>query len=286
MEASRDVLRLVEIMRALRNPSGGCPWDLEQDFASIAPYTIEEAYEVADAIERSDPVDLCEELGDLLLQVVYHSQMAAEKGWFDFDDVVEGITRKMIRRHPHVFGDAEARSAGSAKGQWERIKAEEKAEKAARRAEFETSGKPEARSNQTPLYLDDVPGVFPALTLALKIQKRAAKVGFDWNDPTPIEAKIDEELGEFRHAVETGTSREQEAEMGDLLFSVVNLARYHELDPENALRITVRKFRDRFAYIERALVRDGQTLESATLDEMDALWVEAKGASRAASARE
>lgn len=283
MEASRDVSRLVEIMRALRNPDGGCPWDLEQDFASIAPYTIEEAYEVADAIERSDPVDLREELGDLLLQVVYHAQLAAEQGWFDFDDVVEGINRKMIRRHPHVFGDAEARSAGSAKGQWERIKAEEKAEKAALRAERNETARPEAAADQPALYLDDVPGVFPALTLALKIQTRAAKVGFDWDDPAPIEAKIEEEFEEFRKAVESGSRDDQEAEMGDLLFSVVNLARYHKVDPENALRRTVRKFRNRFAHIERSLRQDGRTLESASLKEMDALWVAAKGVVREAS---
>ena len=279
MTPSKDVSRLIEIMAALRDPNGGCPWDLEQDFATIAPYTVEEAYEVADAIERKDMVDLREELGDLLLQVVYHAQLAAEAGAFDFGDVVEGITRKMIRRHPHVFGDAVARSAGSAKGQWETIKAEEKAEKAALRAPM-ADADPAAGAapdgGSSPGYLDEVPAAFPALTLALKVQQKAARVGFDWDDPEPIVAKIEEELGELEDAVRSGDADGSEAELGDLLFSVVNLARYHRIDPEAALRRCVRKFRDRFGFIEDGLATKGRTLEEASLDEMEALWVAAK----------
>ncbi|MEX6507947.1 nucleoside triphosphate pyrophosphohydrolase [Jiella sp. M17.18] len=281
MTPSREVSRLVEIMAALRDPQSGCPWDLEQDFTTIAPYTIEEAYEVADAIERDDAVDLKEELGDLLLQVVYHAQLAAEKGLFDFGDVVAGITKKMIRRHPHVFGDAEARSARSAKGQWETIKAAEKAERLDARSQAETaslSGRPMPAATGTPRHLDQVPAGFAALTLALKVQKQAAKVGFDWDRPEPILAKIEEEIAELAEVVETGDRDGAEDEMGDLLFSVVNLARFHEIDPEAALRRCVRKFRDRFGFIEDGLEASGRTLADASLDEMEALWVAAKGA--------
>ena len=284
MTPSKDVVRLIEIMAALRDPQTGCPWDIEQDFSTIAPYTIEEAYEVADAIERGDPIDLREELGDLLLQVVYHAQLASEAGLFDFGEIVETVTTKMIRRHPHVFGDAQARSARSAKGQWERIKAEEKAE---RRLLRETAqgvrldGRVDDEPRDTSLagamgLLDEVPAAFPALTLALKIQKKAAGVGFDWDDPVPIYGKIDEEIGEFREAIGAGDADASEAELGDLLFSVVNLARFYDIDPEHALRRCVRKFRDRFGFIETELVRSGRQLETATLDEMEALWTEAK----------
>ena len=298
MEPARDISRLIEIMAALRNPDGGCPWDLEQDFSTIAPYTIEEAYEVSDAIERGDQVDLKEELGDLLLQVVYHSQMASEAGWFTFEDVVEGITTKMIRRHPHVFGDAEARSAGSAKGQWERIKAAEKEEKAAERAKVLGENAKSAGEG----FLDKVPSAFPALTLALKIQKEAAKVGFDWSEPEPIFAKIEEEIAEFKEVLEVasadaghlqpastapaGVSRvpmsehatpdRREEELGDLIFSVVNLARYYDVDPEKALRGCVSKFRARFRHIETALASEGKSLQEASLGEMEAHWVSAK----------
>ncbi|MCB8839877.1 nucleoside triphosphate pyrophosphohydrolase [Aurantimonas sp. VKM B-3413] len=283
MTPSREIQRLVEIMTALRDPKDGCPWDVEQDFSTIAPYTIEEAYEVADAIERDDAVDLKEELGDLLLQVVYHAQMAAECGLFDFGDVVEGITTKMIRRHPHVFGDAEARSARSAKGQWEKIKAEEKAERQRARTEAETTSLTGRAADRAPVngaqrHLDQVPAAFPALTLALKVQKQAAKIGFDWDRPEPILAKIEEEIGELSEAVSSGDRDAAEGEMGDLLFSVVNLARYHEIDPEAALRRCVRKFRDRFGFIEDGLVATGRTLQDASLDEMEALWIAAKGA--------
>ncbi|WP_102958424.1 nucleoside triphosphate pyrophosphohydrolase [Mangrovicella endophytica] len=279
MQPARDVQRLIEIMAALRAPETGCPWDLEQDFTTIAPYTVEEAYEVADAIERNDAADLREELGDLLLQVVYHAQLAAERGLFGFEDVVETITRKMIRRHPHVFGDETARSARSAKGQWERIKAEEKAEKAALRR---SSARLDGRAAGTGpalgehLWLDEVPGGFPALTLALKVQKRAATVGFDWDDAAPILAKIHEELAEFDEAVESGDADAKEAELGDVLFSIVNLARFHDVDAEAALRRCVQKFRTRFAHIERSLCAAGSNLKDASLDEMERLWVEAK----------
>ncbi|HEX2017434.1 MAG TPA: nucleoside triphosphate pyrophosphohydrolase [Aurantimonas sp.] len=275
MTPSREIARLIEIMAALRHPVTGCPWDLEQDFSTIAPYTVEEAYEVADAIERNDMVDLREELGDLLLQVVYHAQLAAEAGSFDFADVVEGVTRKMIRRHPHVFGDAEARSAGSAQLHWERIKAEERAEKAALR---QAPGSSEAAADDagTAGRLHGVSTAFPALTLALKVQKQAAEVGFDWDSAEPIIAKIDEELAELAEAVDAGNADASEAELGDLLFSVVNLARFHRIDPEVALRRCVLKFRDRFGFIETEIAAGGRTLEEASLEEMEALWVAAK----------
>ncbi len=278
MTPSRNVARLVEIMEALRDPKTGCPWDIEQNFATIAPYTVEEAYEVSDAIERDDMVDLREELGDLLLQVVYHAQLAAEQGLFEFGDVVETITRKMVRRHPHVFGDAVARSARSAKGQWEKIKAEEKAERAALRAKRAGDASPSTGANgvDRPRHLDQIPAAFPALTLALKVQKKAADTGFDWDRPEPILEKIDEELGEFAEAIANRDRDASEAELGDLLFSVVNLARFHEIDPELALRRCVRKFRDRFGFIEDQLETTDRSLHSASLDEMEALWAAAK----------
>ncbi len=289
MEPARDIARLIEIMAALRQPEDGCPWDIEQTFDSIVPYTLEEAYEVADAIQRRDPEDLREELGDLLLQVVYHAQMATEADLFTFDDVVLGITTKMVRRHPHVFGDAEARNARSAKGQWERIKAEERAEKASRRAERAaaverpTTGgewrpKPPSRA---PRLLDAVPSAFPALTEALKVQEKAAKVGFDWDRAADIEAKIDEERAELDAALAAGDRAAASEEFGDVLFSLVNLGRFHELDSEAALRGCTRKFRSRFGHIEARLVASGRTLQDASLAEMEALWLEAKTRARA-----
>jgi len=272
MQPSRDIQRLIEIMAALRDPQTGCPWDIEQDFRSIAPYTIEEAYEVADAIARGDVDDLREELGDLLLQVVYHARMAEEDGSFGFGDVVEGITRKMIRRHPHVFGDAEARSAGMAKGMWERIKAEEKAEK--RAARLERGLDPEVAGRG---YLDGVPVGFPALTRALKLQQQAARVGFDWDDDALVLDKVEEEIGELREALKDGDAEAAADELGDVLFALVNFARRRKIDPEAALSGTNDKFRSRFHYIEHELGRQGRSLEDATLGEMEALWQQAKG---------
>ena len=271
MKPSRDISRLIEIMAALRTPVTGCPWDLEQDFSTIAPYTLEEAYEVADAIQRSDMDDLREELGDLLLQVVYHARMAEEEGAFAFDDVVEGITTKMIRRHPHVFGDEAARSAGMAKGMWEKIKAEEKAEKRARRTARGLSPEDHGKG-----YLDSVPVAHTALTRALKLQERAAKIGFDWGAAGPVLDKIEEEIGELRAAIEAGGKAGMQDEMGDVLFAVVNLARHLGIDPETALRGTNEKFRSRFHAVEASLNDQGSSLEAASLDEMEALWQAAK----------
>ena len=269
MTPSRDISRLLEIMAALRTPVTGCPWDLEQNFATIVPYTIEEAYEVADAITRGDFDDLREELGDLLLQVVYHARMAEEQNAFAFGDVVEAITRKMIRRHPHVFADKDGNIApAGVKSAWERIKAEEKVERAARRPLEET-----ARS-----LLSDVKAGQPALTRAMELQRKASTVGFDWNDPRAVLAKIREEADEIEAALDGGNPEELADETGDLLFALVNLARHVGADPESALRGTNAKFERRFAYIERALAAKGRSLEDATLEEMDALWNEAKAA--------
>lgn len=275
MKPSRDVSRLVEIMTALRTPVTGCPWDLEQDFRSIAPYTVEEVYEVVDAIQRDDMENLREELGDLLLQVVYHAQMADERQSFDFADVVEGVTTKMIRRHPHVFGDEKARSAGMAKGAWDRIKQVEKRERAQRRAEMGL-----ADPSQDNGLLDDVPAAMEPLMEALKLQKQASKVGFDWNNPASVLAKIREEVDEVEVEITENDKTALEQELGDLLFVVVNLARHLDIDPGNALRSCNRKFRDRFAYVENNVSRHGQTLEEADLETMEALWVEAKTKSR------
>ncbi|MCT7375388.1 nucleoside triphosphate pyrophosphohydrolase [Chelativorans salis] len=268
MKPSRDISRLIEIMAALRDPETGCPWDVKQDFSTIAPYTIEEAYEVLDAIQRGDMHDLREELGDLLLQVVFHARMAEEAGTFDFADVVEAITTKMIRRHPHVFGDEDAREAGMAKGMWEKIKAEEKAERRARR-----NG---AGGDERAGYLDDVTVALPALSRALKLQEKAARVGFDWGAPRPILDKIEEEIGELREAMDDGRREAVAEEFGDLLFALVNLGRHMGLDPEAALRGTNEKFRHRFHAVERGLEADGKALGAASLEEMESLWQRAK----------
>jgi len=258
---------LLAVMARLRDKVSGCPWDVEQSFATIAPYTIEEAYEVADAIARDDLDALKDELGDLLLQVVYHAQMASEDDRFDFADVADAITRKMIRRHPHVFGDAD-RSAFLNDGTWQRIKAEEKAERG------------EARDGSR---LDDVPLALPALTRAVKLQKRAAEVGFDWPSLVPVLAKVEEEVAELKSAIadsggaENRTTRVAE-EFGDLLFVMANVARHLKLDPEVALRGANDKFVRRFKSIETALAKDGRTPEDANLEEMDQLWDEAKAA--------
>jgi ATP diphosphatase len=270
MTPSRDIARLIEIMAQLRTPVTGCPWDLEQNFQTIAPYTIEEAYEVADAIARSDLEDLKDELGDLLLQVVYHARMAEEQNAFNFGEVVEAICRKMIRRHPHVFADKDGNIApAGVKSAWERIKAEEKAERAARRP-----GEAVASSS----LLSAVKAGQPALTCAMELQRKASTVGFDWNDPRAVLQKIREEADEIEAALDHGDSEELAAETGDLMFALVNLARHVGADPEMVLRATNAKFERRFAYIERALASQGRTPEAASLEEMDALWNEAKAA--------
>ncbi|MFN0219132.1 MAG: nucleoside triphosphate pyrophosphohydrolase [Hyphomicrobium sp.] len=343
-EPSRDVARLIEIMAQLRTPETGCPWDLEQTFETIAPYTIEEAYEVADAIARGDLADLKDELGDLLLQVVYHARMAEELGAFQFGDVVDGVTRKMIRRHPHVFGDATARDAGAVKGLWETIKAEERAEKARERARLAQLVIPDAApgavirdpgpesqqgasgSRRTPSselasagmttfpdaasLLANVPLALPALTRALKLQDKAAKVGFDWPNLAPVFDKLKEEIAEFeavalpadpRGAANSGAPAtsgrldggESDAasksssegaikeEFGDLVFVMANIARHLKIDPEAALRGANQKFTRRFAHIEARLAEKGRTPEQSSLEEMDALWDEAKAIEKA-----
>ena len=276
LEPSRDISRLLEIMNALRTPVTGCPWDLEQDFKSIAPYTIEEACEVADAIERGDMEDLRLELGDLLLQSVYHAQMASELGMFDFGDVVEGITQKMIRRHPHVFGTAdvsaeEYSAKGMAAGTWERIKEEEKQEAVETRKAKGLPAKTPANS-----ILDDVPSTLPSLAGAVKLQKKASKVGFDWNDPRAVISKIREELSEFEDELNSNNISNQEEELGDILFALANLARHQKIDPDSALRKTNQKFRNRFRYVEENISRMNETMDSASLEDMDTLWNEAK----------
>ncbi len=274
----KSIADLLAVMAALRTPGTGCPWDLEQTFATIAPYTIEEAYEVADAIERGNRVDLKEELGDLLLQVVYHARMAEEEGTFSFADVVDGVTEKMIRRHPHVFGDEKQRSGQLAKGWWEAIKAEERAAKQA-------AGGSAVPAD--PSLLADVPVGLPGMTRAIKLQAKAARVGFDWPTLAPVFSKMQEELAELEEiavpADPRGTSPPDRPtdprivdEFGDVLFVMANVARHLEVDPETALRTANAKFVRRFAYIERRLAEQGKTPEGATLEEMDDLWIEAK----------
>lgn len=270
LQPSRDIARLIEIMAALRTPGTGCPWDLEQDYSTIIPYTIEEAYEVADAVARNDLGDLAEELGDLLLQVVFHARMAEEEGAFAFPDVVEAITTKLIRRHPHVFGTARDLPPEEVKRMWGEIKAQEKAERAARRA---AAGLPADSTGRT---LDGIPLAFPALTRALKLQEKAGKVGFDWQDARQVLAKIREETEEVSAALEDGGTEAIKDEIGDMLFAVVNLARHAGVDPEAALRGTNDKFTRRFSHVEDRLSEAGRTPTEASLDEMEALWVEAK----------
>ena len=267
MIPSRDIGRLLDIMAALRTPKTGCPWDLAQNFSTIAPYTIEEAYEVADAIARGDLADLKEELGDLLLQVAFHSRMAQEQRAFDFGDVVQAITEKLIRRHPHVFGDERSHTPHAVEDLWHRVKDQEKREKAARKGEPAEEG-----------ALAGVPVTLPALTRAFKLQEKASKVGFDWNDPRAVLRKIREEADEIEAELDRGEmdTAATAAEVGDLLFAVVNLARHLYADPEAVLRQTNRKFERRFSSIERALATQGKAPQNATLAEMDALWEEAK----------
>ncbi|HEY8565293.1 MAG TPA: nucleoside triphosphate pyrophosphohydrolase [Beijerinckiaceae bacterium] len=269
MRPSRDIADLLALMAALRAPDTGCPWDLAQTFATIAPYTVEEAFEVADAIERGDLDDLRDELGDLLLQVVFHARMAEEQGAFAFGDVVEAITAKLIRRHPHVFGEARHLAREAVKALWDEIKSAEKAERAARGVSAPAS------------LLSDVPAGFPALTRAVKLTTRAATVGFDWDDPRQVVAKIREELDELEAALDAGAPEAVQDELGDLLFAAANLARHTGIDPEAALRGTNAKFQRRFAAIEAGLAERGRSLQDATLDEMEALWVKAKERERA-----
>jgi nucleoside triphosphate diphosphatase len=261
---------LLHLMARLRDPQHGCPWDLKQNYATIVPHTIEEAYEVADAIERGDFEHLPGELGDLLFQVVYYSQLAREEGRFEFAQVVDGITRKLVRRHPHVFPDGDLYGAvdvakleeAAVKQRWEEIKAEERAEKAAA---------PEQLS-----LLDDVPTALPSLSRAIKLQKRAAQVGFDWPEALPVVDKVREELDEVLEAMSENDPEAIAEEIGDLLFVVSNLARHLKVDPESALRAANAKFERRFRFIEQALREAGRNMEDCALEELDALWGEAK----------
>jgi ATP diphosphatase len=272
---SSDIAMLVAIMAALRTPETGCPWDLEQTFGTIAPYTIEEAYEVVDAIARNDLADLRDELGDLLLQVVFHARLAEEQGLFDFGGVVEAITAKLIRRHPHVFGQARDLTPEEVKALWGQIKAQEKAERAAYR---QAQGLPETEAKG---HLGSVPVNLPALTRAVKLQSKAADVGFDWPEARFVFDKIKEEMQELEAAISENDSVHIEEEFGDLLFVMANLARHLKIDPETALNQGNHKFLRRFAHIEKRLAEDGVPLKEAGLERMDALWNEARAADKA-----
>jgi tetrapyrrole methylase family protein/MazG family protein/ATP diphosphatase len=255
--------RLLAIMAQLRDPKSGCPWDLEQTFATIAPYTVEEAYEVADAIERNDLADLKDELGDLLLQVVCHARIAEEQGAFAFDDVARAINDKMIRRHPHVFGEESYASGEAQTSAWEAMKAQERASK-----------------GRNLSLLDDVPAGLPAMTRAVKLTKRAARVGFDWPDVSFVLEKLREEIGEMEAEIVSGDQDALRGEIGDVLFVMANLARKLDIEPEDALRATNAKFVRRFQFIEAGLAERGRTLQESDLDEMDALWDAAKVAEK------
>jgi len=268
VQPSRDIARLIDIMAALRDPQTGCAWDVRQTFETIAPYTLEEAHEVADAIARGDREDLRDELGDLLLQVVFHARMAEEEGSFDFGGVVEAITTKLIRRHPHVFGELENRDPEAIKRLWDEIKSTEKQERRERRGGAE------------PGLLDEIPAGLPALMRADKLTRRAAKVGFDWPDPEQVLAKVAEEFEEVGEALAEGNETDIAEEIGDLLFAAANLARHHDLDPEAALQAANAKFMRRFKAIEDTLAREGRSLEDADLDEMEAIWQRSKRAEK------
>lgn len=261
----RPIDRLLAIMARLRDAEDGCPWDLEQTFATIAPYTVEEAYEVADAIERNDLADLKDELGDLLLQVVFHARMAEEQGAFGFDDVARAINDKMIRRHPHVFGDESYGSLAEQKAGWDQLKAAERASRT----------RPEVAS-----LLDDVPTGLPGLTRAVKLSKRAASVGFVWPTVQDVVKKLHEEVGEMLAEIEAGDLAKTRDEIGDVLFVVANIARTLDVDPEDAVRATNAKFSRRFRYVEAELAKRGKTPDQSDLAEMDALWDEAKAKER------
>jgi len=266
-DARHPLFTLVEIMARLRDPDGGCPWDLEQTFATVAPYTVEEAYEVADAIERGDLADLKEELGDLLLQVVFHSRMAEEQGAFDLAGVAAAINDKMVRRHPHVFGDHAYEDQAAQTAGWEALKAQERQAKA-------------QKSERAAGVLDDVPAGLPALTRAVKLTKRAARVGFDWPSTDEVLDKLAEEIAELKVEIAAGDRAKAREELGDLLFVVANLARKLEVEPEDALRATNAKFVRRFAFIEAQLAKDGRTPDQSDLAEMDQLWDAAKAAEK------
>lgn len=262
-----NIKRILDVMAALRHPETGCPWDLQQNFKSIAPYTLEEAYEVTDAIERGDMDDLKDELGDLLLQVVFHARLAEEAALFSFDDVVNAIADKMIRRHPHVFGDDEAANtetnAGMVRQRWEEIKAEEKA----------TKGKAAPAS-----LMDDIPVTLPGLSRAIKIQNRAARMQFDWPDIEPVFDKLAEEIAEVREAVASGARDAMEDEVGDLLFVAANIARHLKIDPEQAIRRTNGKFMTRFKHVEALAAQSGKA--DLTLEELESFWQIAKKAKK------
>jgi nucleoside triphosphate diphosphatase len=275
MQPSRDIARLIEIVEALRQPETGCPWDKEQTVETIVPYTIEEAYEAADAIARGDMADLKDELGDLLLQVVFHSRIAEEQAYFDFGSVVEAITQKMIRRHPHVFAKSQDLTPEERKALWSAIKAEEKkAKDEARRGHPGANFLPGGRTEGG--LLDDIPVTLPGLTRAVKLQAKAATVGFDWNDARLVLEKIREETGEIAAALEAGDQQALEVEIGDLFFALANLARHLQTDPEAAIRRANLKLERRFRFIENELERQGKTAAAAGLEEMEALWTLAK----------
>ncbi|MCZ6840181.1 MAG: nucleoside triphosphate pyrophosphohydrolase [Alphaproteobacteria bacterium] len=259
-----NIEKLIDVMARLRHPTEGCPWDVQQTFETIVPYTIEEAYEVADAIDRRDMDALRDELGDLLLQVVFHSRMAEEQDDFVFDDVAGAIADKLIRRHPHVFGSNSANDPSEVNESWENLKAAERAGKA-------------AKDGRSPSVLDDVPAAFPALMRAEKLQKRAARVGFDWPDVAPVLEKVLEELGELKSEIDGGGNSERlREEAGDLLFSCVNVLRHVKVDPEAALRSANAKFERRFRAVEAALAAEDRQPRDADLAELEALWQRAK----------
>ena len=263
-----SINKLLEIMQALRDPKTGCPWDIEQDFKSIAPYTIEEAYEVADAIERNNLDDLKDELGDLLLQVVFHSQIAAEDKLFSFDDVLDSICDKMTRRHPHVFSGATIENANAQSKNWESLKEQERQQK--RTTKLSTDFQPEDS------ILSSVTAKLPSLTRAKKLTKKAATVGFDWSDAGSVMHKVDEELAELKEAIDSSDKEHIIEEFGDLMFVMANLARKLKIDPDASLRSANQKFIRRFQFIEESLHKDSKLLIDANLTELDALWNEAK----------
>lgn len=278
MQPSRDIHRLIEIMAALRTPGRGCAWDLEQSFETIVPFTIEEAYEIADAVARRDMLDFKDELGDLLLQVVFQARIAEELGVFDFGGVVEAITSKMIRRHPHVFGGLASErelSPTEIETLWARIKADEKTAKIAALRAVRDGRVADDEATQAGV-LDDVSLALPGLTRAVKLQAKAATVGFDWNDIRLVLAKIREETSEIEAALDAGAGEAIEEEIGDLFFTVANLARHAQADPESTIRRANAKFEQRFRFIEQELARQGVAPDAATLSEMDALWNVAK----------